>query len=160
MNLRIRNASLADAPVIAEFNQRLALETEQLELNPEMVHRGVVTVLNDAGKGLYFVAEANGAVVGQLMITYEWSDWRNGNLWWLQSVFVRPEFRGRGVFRDLFAHLTELARARHDVAGIRLYMHHENEAARRTYERVGMKRAGYEVFEMDFVLNRNMETKS
>jgi ribosomal protein S18 acetylase RimI-like enzyme len=94
------------------------------------------------------------------MITYEWSDWRNGDLWWLQSVYVHPDFRSRGVFRALFSHLTELARARKDVAGIRLYMHHDNDAARRTYERVGMKRAGYEVFEMDFVLDRNAEGKS
>jgi len=155
--MKIRPATPADVAIVTEFNLRLAEETEQLRLNPETVRAGVAAVLGDAHKGLYFVAEADGQVAGQLMITYEWSDWRNGNLWWLQSVYVRPEFRSRGVFRALFAHLGELARARHDVAGLRLYMHHENETARRTYERLGMKRAGYEVFEMDFVLNRTKE---
>jgi len=158
--MKIRPATPADDSVVTAFNLRLAEETEQLRLNPQTVRAGVTAVLSDASKGLYFLAETDGQIAGQLMITYEWSDWRNGNLWWLQSVYVHPGFRGRGVFRDLFAHLTELARARKDVAGLRLYMHHENEAARRTYERVGMKRAGYEVFEMDFVLNRNMEAKS
>jgi GNAT superfamily N-acetyltransferase len=135
----------------------MAVETEQLQLPPPTVRAGVAAVLGDANKGLYFLAENAGRVMGQLMITYEWSDWRNGNLWWLQSVYVRPEDRGRGVFRALFAHLTELARARRDVAGLRLYMHAQNETARRTYERLGMKRAGYEVFEMDFVLQRNAD---
>ena len=155
--MNIRLATPADVSAVTDFNLRLAEETEQLKLDPPTVRAGVSAVLGDENKGLYFLAETDGQIAGQLMITYEWSDWRNGNLWWLQSVYVRPDFRSRGVFRALFANLTELARARHDVAGIRLYMHHENETARRTYERVGMKRAGYEVFEMDFVLNRTKE---
>jgi len=158
--MRIRLATPADVSVVTEFNLRLADETEHLKLDPPTVRAGVAAVLSDANKGLYFLAELEGRIAGQLMITYEWSDWRNGNLWWLQSVYVHPDFRSRGVFRALFAHLTELARARSDVAGVRLYMHHENETARHTYERVGMKRAGYEVFEMDFVLNRNAESIS
>lgn len=152
--MRIRKATLTDAPVVAEFNLRLAEETEQLRLNPQTVSAGVAAVLNDPAKGLYFVAEAAGAVVGQLMVTYEWSDWRNGNLWWIQSVYVKPEFRSRGVFRALFEHLKSLARASHDVAGLRLYMHAENDRARRAYEHLGMKRSDYEIFEMDFVLVR------
>jgi GNAT superfamily N-acetyltransferase len=155
--MNIRRATPADVSVVTDFNLRLADETEQLKLDPAIVRAGVAAVLGDEHKGLYFVAELDGRITGQLMITYEWSDWRNGNLWWLQSVYVHPDFRSRGVFRALFAHLTELARARRDVAGLRLYMHHDNETARRTYERVGMKRAGYEVFEMDFVLNRTKE---
>jgi GNAT superfamily N-acetyltransferase len=152
--MNIRQATLSDAPVVADFNLRLAEETEALRLDPETVRAGVTAVLSDAAKGIYFVAEREGTVVGQLMITYEWSDWRNGNLWWLQSVYVKPEFRGRGVFRALFAHLQHLARGRADVAGLRLYMHAENTRARRTYEQLGMRHSDYEVFEMDFVLGR------
>jgi GNAT superfamily N-acetyltransferase len=151
----IRLATPKDAPVIADFNLRLAKETENLELNQQTVLAGVSAILNDAGKGLYFLAEQAGRIAGQSMITYEWSDWRNGNIWWLQSVYVHPEFRSRGVFRSLFNHLTELARSRSDVAALRLYMHHDNATARQTYEKLGMKTAGYEVFELDFVLNRN-----
>jgi GNAT superfamily N-acetyltransferase len=158
--MNIRLATPQDVAVVTDFNLRLAAETEQLQLDPTTVRAGVAAVLADAHKGRYFLAEIEGRIAGQLMITYEWSDWRNGNLWWLQSVYVHPDFRSRGVFRALFAHLTSLARARPDVAGLRLYMHHGNDPARRTYERVGMQRAGYEVFEMDFVLNRNAESKS
>ena len=152
--MMIRQATLSDAPVVVEFNLRLAEETEQLHLNPETVKAGVAAILCDPAKGLYFVAEEGDAVVGQLMITYEWSDWRNGNLWWIQSVFVRPECRSRGVFRALFAHLKELARASNGVAGLRLYMHSENHRARRAYEHLGMNPSDYEIFEMDFVLAR------
>lgn len=154
INIRIRQARLSDAAVIAEFNLRLAWETERLQLDPEVVRQGVVAVLGDEHKGIYHVAELKESIVGQLMITYEWSDWRNGNLWWIQSVFVKEEFRGQGVFRALFAHLATLALSTENVAGLRLYMHADNAAARQTYERVGMKRSHYEVFERDFVLDR------
>ena len=153
--MQIRIATPADAAVVSDFNLRLAAETESLRLDPETVRAGVVAVLGDAAKGVYFIAEADGEIAGQFMITYEWSDWRNGNLWWLQSVYVRPEFRGRGVFRGLFEHLEAMAHNRTDVAGLRLYMHADNHRARKTYLRLGMKPAHYEVFEMDFVLNRN-----
>lgn len=150
--MKIRKATLSDAPVIAECNLRLALETEQLRLDPEIVRAGVAALLADPAKGLYFVAELDGEVAGQLMITYEWSDWRNGNLWWIQSVYVKPECRSRGVFRALFEHLQKLARGSNGVAGLRLYMHAENQRARRAYEQLGMKHSDYEVFDMDFVL--------
>ena len=107
--MNIRQACPADAPVIADFNLRLAHETEDLRLPPERVHAGVKALLEDEAKGLYFVAEIDGTVAGQLMLTYEWSDWRNGNIWWLQSVYVKQEFRGRGVFRALFTYLRDLA---------------------------------------------------
>ena len=150
--MTIRQATPADTDVIADFNLRLAEETEQLRLDPETVRAGVAAVLGDSAKGLYFVADVDGTVAGQVMITYEWSDWRNGNLWWLQSVYVRQEFRCRGVFRALFRHLEQLARARRDVAGLRLYMHADNQHARRTYERLGMTYSNYEVLQMDFAL--------
>jgi GNAT superfamily N-acetyltransferase len=151
---------LPDVSVIAEYNRRMAWETERLRLDPEVLRPGVTAVLGDPAKGVYFLAEVNGTVVGQLMITYEWSDWRNGNLWWIQSVFVKEDFRGRGVFRALFKHLENLARANKNVAGLRLYMHADNQAARQTYERLGMRFSDYEVFELDFVLDRKKKAKA
>jgi GNAT superfamily N-acetyltransferase len=147
--IKIRKAELSDAAVVTDFNVRLAAESEGLQLDPACVAAGVDAVLRDATKGIYFVAEAEGAVVGQLMITYEWSDWRNGTIWWLQSVFVREDFRRRQVFRKLFHHLERLAREQKDVCGLRLYMHGDNQRARQTYERLGMKATCYEVFELE-----------
>jgi len=112
--------------------------------------------LSDHAKGAYFIAEteteAVTTITGQLLITYEWSDWRNGNFWWIQSVYVVEAFRGQGIFRALFNHVDQLAKARKDVCGLRLYVDAHNNAARKTYERLGMKRTNYELFETDFVL--------
>lgn len=150
IDISIRQAKPADAVVIAEFNVLLALETEGLRLNPACVRDGVAALLADPAKGIYFVAEINGVIAGQLMITYEWSDWRNGNLWWIQSVYVRKELRRTGVFRALFKHLEALARSQKYVRGLRLYMHADNLRARGTYENLGMHRTKYEVFELEF----------
>jgi GNAT superfamily N-acetyltransferase len=150
--MKICKASLADALVIAGFNARMAWETERRRLALARVKRGVTALLRDPAKGIYFVAEVDGEIAGQLLITYEWSDWRNGNFWWIQSVYVAPEHRQRGVFRALFEHVHRLAKSRKGVCGLRLYMHAENRRARRTYERLGMENSDYEVFEMDFVL--------
>jgi GNAT superfamily N-acetyltransferase len=136
--------------VIADFNLKLAEETESLLLEPSRVEAGVTALLEDSAKGIYYLAEIDGAVAGQLMITYEWSDWRNGNIWWLQSVYVARAFRRQGVFRALFKHLQNLARADEQVCGLRLYMHADNAGARRSYEELGMQHTKYEVFEMDF----------
>jgi GNAT superfamily N-acetyltransferase len=126
----------------------LAAETENLRLDPDRVRTGVAALLKDPAKGLYYVAEVDGTIAGQVMITYEWSDWRNGNIWWLQSVYVKQEFRRRGVFGALFKYLEDLARQRPDVCGLRLYMHADNARARQSYERLGMKHTPYEVFEL------------
>lgn len=147
--MKIRKAELADAAVVTEFNLRLAEETESLKLDPDCVSAGVAALLSDPAKGLYFVAEQDNRICGQVMITYEWSDWRNGNIWWLQSVYVRQECRGSGVFRALFEHVRTLAAAHADVWGLRLYMHAENERARGAYEKLGMTHTQYEVFELD-----------
>jgi ribosomal protein S18 acetylase RimI-like enzyme len=149
MEIKIREAALADAPVIADFNLRLAQESEDLELEPARVQAGVAAMLEDRAKGLYYVAEAAGAVIGQTMITYEWSDWRNGNIWWIQSVYVKPELRRAGVFRAIFNHLQNLAQAQNEVCSIRLYVHAENTRACQSYERLGMTRTKYEIFELD-----------
>ena len=149
MDIKIRMAVMADLPVIADFNVRLAEESEDLALDAARVEAGVRALLTDTAKGIYYVAEIAGDVVGQLMITYEWSDWRNGNIWWIQSVYVKPEFRRAGVFRALFHHLERLAKTQKDVCTLRLYMHAENTRARQSYERLGMTRTKYEVFELD-----------
>ena len=149
MELKIREAALSDAPLIAAFNVLLADESEGLHLDAATAQAGVAAMLKDPAKGSYYVAEVKGAVVGQVMITYEWSDWRNGNIWWIQSVYVKPEFRRAGVFRALFNHLRNLAQSRKDVCNLRLYVHAENTRAHESYLRLGMALTQYEVFDLD-----------
>jgi GNAT superfamily N-acetyltransferase len=103
---------------------------------------------------MYFVAEVDGTVVGQLMVTYEWSDWRNGNFWWIQSVYVEREYRGKGVFKSLYDHVLSLARRQKDSCGLRLYVEKHNRRARKIYEDLGMKETDYLLYEIDFVLKR------
>lgn len=146
----IRAACWEDADAIVRFNRALARETEGRELDLDRIGPGVRAVLRDGSKGRYRVAERDGRVVGQLMLTFEWSDWRNGMFWWIQSVYVDPGFRGRGVFTALYRSVEAEAVASVDVCGIRLYMEHHNEPARRAYQRLGMAAAGYEVYERDF----------
>src|SRR5260370_10626498 len=129
----VSRALPAGAAVIVEFNRRLAAETEGKALDPHVLERGVAAGLADPHKALYFVAEADGAVVGQLMLTKEWSDWRNGWIWWIQSVYVRDDWRRRGVFRLLYEHVHRVAVADSEVTGLRLYVEHENGAAHPTY---------------------------
>ncbi len=152
MPITIRPASESDAAVIAEFNSLMARETENKSLPAERIARGVEAILDDPSKGVYFVAEENAQVVGQLMITYEWSDWRNGNFWWIQSVYVMEDYRGKGVFKSLYNHVMNLAKGRKDVCGMRLYVEKHNERAQQTYEKLGMKKSAYEMYEIDFVM--------
>ena len=154
MNLRIRRAGPHDSDIVAGFNLALAAESEGLELDPARVRRGVDAVLRDSAKGFYTLAEVDGRVVGQMMVTFEWSDWRNATFWWLQSVYVQPEFRQRGVYRRLYEHVLEEAKARNDICGLRLYVSKENQIAQRVYERLGLKPAQYAMYEVDFVLER------
>jgi GNAT superfamily N-acetyltransferase len=142
----VRPARPEDAPTIVGFNAALAKESEDHALDPAVLGPGVGAILADPGKGRYFVAEEGGRVVGQTMVTYEWSDWRNGWLWWIQSVFVAPEARARGVFRALHARVVEEARGAGAV-GIRLYVFEPNARAREVYRRLGMRDAGYRVLE-------------
>jgi ribosomal protein S18 acetylase RimI-like enzyme len=146
--MRVRLARLADETVIVDWNGRLARETEGKELDPARIVPGVRAVLTDPHKGRYFVAEdANGELLGQLMHTMEWSDWRNGQIWWLQSVYVPAAHRGTGVFRALYEHLEQAALADPEVVALRLYVENHNEAAIATYHRLGMQDAGYRVLE-------------
>jgi GNAT superfamily N-acetyltransferase len=144
----IRPAHPDDWPTIVEFNRRLAEETEGLCLDMATLESGVRAALGDPGKARYFVADAGSELLGQIMHTWEWSDWRNGMIWWLQSVYVRPEARGQGVFRRLFEHVRGLARTDPDAVGLRLYVERENVKALEVYRRLGFRPAGYEVQEM------------
>jgi GNAT superfamily N-acetyltransferase len=152
MNITIRQATPRDAAVIARFNSLMAEETEGRSLDPQRLREGVESLLSDPSKGIYFLAESDGAILGQLMITFEWSDWRNGNFWWIQSVYVEKESRTKGVFKALYHHVHRIARADKTVCGLRLYVERQNERAARAYGRLGMNKAHYEMYEIDFVL--------
>lgn len=145
--IRVRSARPDDEATIVEWNCLLARETEAKELDRARIVPGVRAVLADARKGRYFIAEIGGAPAGQLMHTYEWSDWRNGQIWWLQSVYVPAQHRKGGVFRALYDHLVAAAEADPEVVALRLYAETHNEAALATYRRLGMKDAGYLVLE-------------
>jgi GNAT superfamily N-acetyltransferase len=147
MPLTIRRAGLADAALVTEFNRLLAHESEGKALDAAVLAAGVARGLADPSKSVYFLAEKDGVAVGQMMYTTEWSDWRNGWFWWIQSVYVRPEARRRGVFRALFEHVHQAARADGHVIGLRLYVERENHVAQKTYQNMGMESAGYLVFE-------------
>jgi ribosomal protein S18 acetylase RimI-like enzyme len=148
MPLTIRRAVPADAGLIAAFNQALASESEQTRLDPAAVNPGVAAVLADPHKGFYTLAEKDGEVVGQCLITYEWSDWRNGWFWWVQSVYVRGDARRSGVFRRLYDHILDEANKDPAVIGLRLYVERQNLRAIETYKSLGMVEAGYDVLEM------------
>jgi GNAT superfamily N-acetyltransferase len=147
MAVHVRRATPADAAVIAEFNCFMARETEHRELDAATITSGVAAVLADAAKGYYLVAESDGVVVGQLMITTEWSDWRNGWFWWVQSVYVRQDARRRGVFRSLFDAVILQAQEVGDVVGLRLYVERDNRRAQETYESLGMAATAYQLYE-------------
>ena len=149
-NIQIRTADAEDADVIAEFNTAMAEETEQRRLDRSILAAGVRGLLEEPSRGVYFMAELNGRVVGQLLITYEWSDWRNGLFWWIQSVYVVPEMRRRGVYRALHQHVATNARETQGVCGIRLYVDSNNRVAQDTYRRLGMSETGYLLFESDW----------
>ena len=151
-----RPAQIEDAGTIAEFQIAMALETEDLHLDRDTCHKGVRAVFTAAANpahnapaahGEYFVAEKDGQVIGSLLITYEWSDWRNGLVWWIQSVYVVPAERGRGVFAGLYGYLRERVEADPQLRGIRLYADRRNTRAHEVYARLGMDGSHYQVFE-------------
>lgn len=146
MTVSVREADLDDLDVIVRFNRAMARETEGRELDPDTLRAGVNALLSDPLRGRYWIAERDGEVAGQLMITYEWSDWRNGEVWWIQSVYVRPEDRRSGVYRALHREARRRAREAGAV-GLRLYVDRDNEAARTVYEELGMRRAQYRMYE-------------
>ncbi len=151
----IRAARAEDAALLAQWAIAMAWETEHKRLDPSIVERGVRAAFDHPSRGRYFVAECMvdgvGAAVGTLMLTYEWSDWRCGDWWWIQSVYVAKEHRRRGVYCALYAHVHALAKAAPDVCGLRLYVERDNANAQRTYESLGMRDAGYRLYEDEFV---------
>lgn len=145
MNIRI--ATKADADAMVEFNQAMALETEGKQLSGEVLSNGVAAVFDDPQKGFYVVADIDGEIGGGLMVTFEWSDWRNGWFWWIQSVYIRPEFRGRSLYSKLYEFVKAKAAENGNVCGFRLYVEKENEHAQAVYKKLGMKETYYLMFE-------------
>ena len=145
MNIRI--AEKSDASALVEFNQAMALETEGKNLDAQILQSGVESVFHDEKKGFYAVAEAGGQIVGGLMITFEWSDWRDSWFWWIQSVYILPEYRGRGIYRLLYEFVKERAESQKDVCGFRLYVETDNERAQKVYEKLGMQSSHYLMYE-------------
>ena len=153
MNLHstiIRSASPDDISDIAQFNIAMAQETEERQLDPETIQSGVSGVIQNHAHGFYLIAERDQVAVGSLLITFEWSDWRNGTLWWIQSVYVKPEHRRTGVFKALYDAVIARARAAKSVRGIRLYVEQENLDAQSVYQKLSMQKTPYQMFERMF----------
>lgn len=145
--MNIRLADKQDADALVEFNIAMAFETEGKRLGADVLRPGVEAVFKDENKGFYVVADESGVVAGGLLVTFEWSDWRNKWFWWIQSVYIRPEHRGRSLYREMYDFVKDLADSRGVVSGFRLYVEHENVHARRVYEKVGMRESHYVMYE-------------
>lgn len=147
MNVDYRKAREADAESIAQFQVQMARETEQMELDGATCLAGVRAVFQRPELGSYYVAADDGRVIASLLVTYEWSDWRNRTVWWIQSVYVSGDYRRRGIYAGLYRHVQRLAEQDPDVGGIRLYVDKRNAAAQQVYSRLGMNGEHYVVFE-------------
>ena len=145
--MKIRLAVETDAEALVEFNQAMALETEGKTLDARILQSGVEAVFRDEKKGFYVVAEQDGRIVGGLMVTFEWSDWRDAWFWWIQSVYILPEYRGRGIYGRLYEFVKTAARDREGVCGFRLYVEKENVRAQKVYEKLGMEETHYLMYE-------------
>ncbi len=145
--MKVRPAVSDDADYIARFNQAMALETERKHLDDDLIQSGVRNLFERPDYGFYMIAEFEGIPAGCLMVTYEWSDWRNQLFWWIQSVYVQPEYRGKGLYRALYEKVKQLAEEQGDVCGFRLYVEKENASAQQVYERLGMQEAQYLMYE-------------
>lgn len=145
--IRIRKALVDDAPQLVQFNCAMALETEDVELDHDVVTAGVRALFDHPDRGFYLVADVTERLAGSLMITNEWSDWRNGMIWWIQSVYVRPEYRRQGVYRSLYEFVKSMAKEATEVCGFRLYVERDNLRAQETYPSLGMDKTRYFVYE-------------
>lgn len=158
--LRIRQATLHDLEVLTKFSAAMALETEHRQLDISRLRLGTQAVMERPERGQYYVADlrqdasADTVIVGQLLTTYEWSDWRNAQFWWIQSVYVDPAWRRQGVYRAMHGAMMTLAQSRTDVCGVRLYVEGDNTIAKGVYERVGLTPSTYRIYESDFVLSK------
>ena len=157
-HLNVRLARPEDAATVTSFSAAMALETEGRRLDLDRLHNGTIALLESPDRGFFMVAELEQAddrqLLGQLMITYEWSDWRNGAFWWIQSVYVDPAWRRRGIFRRMHETVMATAKTSPNVCGVRLYVEESNGAAQAVYRRVGLTPSSYAIFETDFVLGR------
>ncbi len=145
--MNLRRAILDDAQALADFNINMAHETEGIELIPEVIHAGVEAMINNPQMGFYLVIEDKGNIAASLMVTTEWSDWRNGLFWWIQSVYVRPQNRRQGMYRQLYQRVKALAEDEANVCGFRLYVEHDNRTAQGAYRSVGMEETAYKIYE-------------
>ncbi len=143
----IRQALAQDAAELAEFNISMARETESVELIPDVIRAGVEAMIQHPERGFYLVVELDNGIQASLMVTTEWSDWRNGTFWWIQSVYVRPRYRRQGLYRELYERVKELAEQDSSVCGFRLYVERDNRIAQQTYASLGMRETEYKIFE-------------
>ena len=151
--LSIRNALPQDADTIVKFEVAMALETEGKQLDEGVLKSGILAVIESPDKGFYIIATVGNLTVGVLMITYEWSDWRNGLFWWIQSVYVEEKWRRKGVYRKMHEHVHNLAKLAETVCGIRLYVDQSNFIAKNTYHALGMMENNYDMYEINFDSN-------
>jgi predicted GNAT family acetyltransferase len=145
--MHVRGATLNDVESIVDFQLKMAAETEGIELNEPTVLKGVTAVIADNTKGQYYVTEINGKIIASLLTTYEWSDWRNGTILWIQSVYVLNEYRRKGVYRNMYSHIKQMVLENVKLNGIRLYADKSNHAAHKTYQKLGMSPDHYVTFE-------------
>lgn len=145
--ITIRKATVADIPSLVAFQQKLALETENVTLDAAILHKGMQAMFDDPSKGFYNIVEDNGVVIGCHMITYEWSDWRNGLVWWLQSVYVIESYRKQGIFKLMYENIVRIIQEDPSLIGLRLYVDKSNARAMKVYESMGMNGEHYTVYE-------------
>ena len=143
----IRKANPSEIDSIVTFQQKMAMETESLELDTAILTKGVQAVFDDSSKGIYYVAIEDEKTIASLLITYEWSDWRNGQVYWIQSVYVLPEHRGKGVYKQMYLHLKEEVEKSPNIRGLRLYVEKDNQIAQKVYSKLGMDGEHYKMFE-------------
>ncbi len=147
IEINIRLAQSQDLQALIDNNQAMAWETESRHLDSEILSKGVAALLQDPTKGFYVIAQIGDTVVGSLMVTSEWSDWRNGEMWWFQSVYVLPQFRALGVFKALYNYVATLGKEK-SVRELRLYVERANERAQKVYEALGMSHSHYDMWEV------------
>ena len=147
--MKIRRATIEDINIIAKYNYNLAFETEDKKLDMNILTNGVKALIEDENKGIYHVCEIDGKIVGQIMYTFEWSDWRNGTFLWIQSVYVDKNYRGKGVFKTLYNHIKNICDKDKNICGIRLYVERENYVAQKTYKSLGMEECNYYMYEYE-----------
>ena len=145
--INVKKGKRSDAEYIANFQVKMAKETEQIDLDRDIVRKGVNAIFNSPAKGIYFVAESGGEIIASLLITFEWSDWRNGNVYWMHSIYVLPEFRKKGVFKTMYLHLKNIVQKDEDIRGLRLYVDKTNTNAQKVYEIMGMDGNHYLLYE-------------